>query len=223
MFKKVLVAEDYESSTISVQKALEDLGIENAHYVYYCDDALERIKMGLHEKKPYDLLITDLSFDDDYRQKDHILKSGTELTEAVKNVQPEIKIIVFSVEKKPNIIDNLFEKYKINGFVSKGREDTKQLKRAIKAVYNNEKHISLDLKKSIREKNAYEFTSFDITLISLLSNGMLQKKIPEYLKENSIKPCSLSSVEKCINNLKESLNVRNNEQLVAIFKDLGFI
>ncbi len=34
MFKKILVAEDYESSNISVEKALEDLKIEESKYVY---------------------------------------------------------------------------------------------------------------------------------------------------------------------------------------------
>ena len=35
MLKKILIAEDYESSNISVQKALEDIKIPDPKYVNY--------------------------------------------------------------------------------------------------------------------------------------------------------------------------------------------
>lgn len=82
MFKKILVAEDYESSNISVEKALEDLKIEESKYVYYCDDALQRVQIGIHEKQPFELLITDLSFDEDVGNR--ILKVVPSLLRAVK-------------------------------------------------------------------------------------------------------------------------------------------
>ena len=47
MFKKILIAEDHESSSISVQKTLEDLSISNTDYVYYCDDSLAKIKKSI--------------------------------------------------------------------------------------------------------------------------------------------------------------------------------
>jgi two-component system capsular synthesis response regulator RcsB len=220
MFKKVLIAEDYESFNISVQKALEELKITTVDNVNYCDDALMKIKKGIRENSLYDLMITDLSFDTDHREQK--LTNGRVLIDAVKSNEPKIKTIVFSIESRPEIVENLFTDHHINGFVSKGREDIKELKRAIKAVYNGEKYISGNIKESIK-KNSYDFTKFEITLVSLLSNGMIQKNIPDYLKENKIKPSSLSSVEKCLNNLKESLGVINNEQLIAHCKDLGVI
>ena len=45
----------------------------------------------------------------------------------------------------------------------------------------------------------------------------------EILKEKSIKPNSLSSVEKTLNNLKETFAAKSTEQLVAICKDLGVL
>lgn len=221
MFKKVLIAEDYESTNISVQKTLEDLKIHDPHYVSYCDDALAKVQRSIRDKAPFDLLITDLSFDKDHREQK--ITTGQELIDAIKIIHPDIKVIVFSVEKKPEVIDSLFKKQEINGFVSKGREDSKDLKNAIHSVYNNEKHISLDIKSTIREKNAYDFSTYEILLITLLSQGMVQKNIPYYLEENNIKPSSLSSVEKKLNHLKVSLNVSSIEQLVAHCKDLGII
>lgn len=98
MLKKILIAEDYESSNISVQKALEDLKIPDPKYVNYCDDALSRIKMSLQENNPFELLITDLSFDEDHREQN--IKNGQQLISAAKELQPNLKVIVFSVEKK---------------------------------------------------------------------------------------------------------------------------
>ncbi|KMQ64067.1 transcriptional regulator [Chryseobacterium sp. BLS98] len=221
MFKKILIAEDHESSSISVQKTLEDLNISNADYAYYCDDALAKVKKSIRENNRYDLLITDLSFEEDHHKQD--INDGKELILKIRELVPDLKVIVFSGEHKSGIIDSLFNEYQINGFVRKARNDSKELKKAIASVYINENYLSLDLKQEVKKLNNYEFTSYDITLVSLLSQGVLQKNIPTYLQNNNIKPNSLSSVEKRLNSLKENLNVASNEQLVAFCKDLGII
>ncbi|MCA4781555.1 response regulator transcription factor [Empedobacter stercoris] len=221
MFKKVLIAEDFESFNISVQKVLKDLKVENPDYAFYCDDAFLKVKKALYDEQPYDLLISDLSFEEDHREQK--LKGGRELIEAVKAIQPNLKVIVFSVEKKADMVDNLFEQFEINGFVAKGREDSKELKKAIQAVFEGEKHLELEMKRSIKQKNTYEITSYDVTLVSLLSKGVLLKDIPNFLVDRNIKPSSKSSVEKRLSTLKETLEVSSNHQLVALFKDLGSI
>lgn len=219
MFTRVLIAEDFESSNLSVQKALSDLKISDPKYVSYCDDAIGRIKMGIQENTPFELLITDLSFEEDHRAQN--IKTGQQLIDAAKILQPELKIIVFSVNKKQSIIDKLFEKQEINAYVRKAREDVKDLKKAIQKVYKNEKHLSYDLKG--KEKNAFEFSEYDTLLVSLLAQGILLKDIPNHLKENEIRPSSMSTVEKRLKEIKESLEVNSNEHLIAFCKDFGII
>ncbi|MCU7617438.1 response regulator [Chryseobacterium sp. PBS4-4] len=221
MFKKALIAEDFESYYSSIQNALEELKIETVDNVQYCDDAFIKIKKSNREHAPYDLLITDLSFVSDHREQH--LTNGRDLISIIKSESPTTKIIAFSIEDRAEVIDDLFKTHKINGFVSKGRGDLKELKQAVKAVFNDQKYISTNIKNSIKTKNSYDFTRFEIILVKLLSEGMMQKNIPDYLKENNIKPSSLSSVEKCLNNMKESLGVGNNEQLIALCKDWGII
>jgi len=221
MFKKILIAEDHEMGSYSVQKTLEDLKIPKVDYVYYCDDALAKVQKSIREKEPYDLLISDLSFEEDHREQN--IKTGQELIKKVREIQPSLKVIVFSGEDKPGIIDSLFNEYKINGYVRKARNDSKELKKSIASVYINENYLSLDLKQDVKKLNSYEFSAYDITLVSLLSKGILQKKIPTYLENNNIRPYSLSSVEKKLNSLKEDLEVTSNEQLVAFCKDIGII
>lgn len=221
MFKNVLIAEDYESSNISVQKALSDFRVLQTDYVNYCDDALSKVKMQLQENQPFDLLITDLSFDEDHRPQK--LKGGRELISAVREVQPDLKVIVFSAEKKEVLIEKLFEENHINGYVKKGREDVKDLKKAIRAVYNHEKYLTYELKGKSEVRNAFEFSDYDTLLVSLLAGGTMLKDIPTYMKDHNIKPASMSAVEKRLKEIRESLTINSNEQLIAFCKDFGIL
>lgn len=221
MFKKVLIAEDHESTNISVRKTLADLGIKNADYVYYCDDALVRVKKAIQQKKPYDLLITDLSFEEDHNIQQ--INGGVALIKAAKEIQPKLKTLVFSAENKSAFIETLFKELEIDGYVRKARYDAQELIAAIVDISEGKKYISISLRKVLKEKNAHDFTNLDITIIALLSQGIHQKNIPTYLQEKNIKPSSLSSVEKRLGLMKDVLGFTKNEQLIVFCKDMGII
>ena len=221
MFKRVLIAEDHESMSISVRKTLSDFGITTTEYSYYCDDALMHIQKSVGHTQPFDLLITDLSFEEDHRTQK--IKDGTALIAAVKHILPKIKVLVFSAETKPAVIESLFKQYGIDAYIRKARHDSKELKLALDAMRKNQTYVSTDLRQSLRQKNTHEFSDLDITIISLLSQGTLQKDIPTYLQQNNIKPSGLSSVEKRLSMMKEAMSFAKNEQLVAYCKDFGII
>ena len=223
MFKKVLIAEDHEIANFSVQKTLADLGITHdlRNYVYYCDDALMRIQKALNENQPYELLITDLSFEDDYTEQK--ISKGTELIKVAKQLQPDLKVLVFSIENRTSVAQSLIKELNIDAYVPKARRDAQDLKLAIEAVYQNKKYISPNLKRTTAERNDYHFTDFDKTILHLLSQGILQKDIPFHLQQKNIKPSGLSSVEKRLNLIKEVLEFSNNEQLIAYCKDIKVI
>ena len=221
MIKKVLIAEDHESANISVQKTLEELGIPQSDYVYYCDDALTKIQRALQTGESYDMLITDLYFEEDA----HVQKidGGLKLIPAVRQIQPDLKILVFSAEHKSSTIEMLFAKLDIDGYVRKARNDAKELKLALETIAENQRYFPRHLMQVIKQKNAYDFTEYDITIITLLASGMRQNQIPAYLQEKKIKPASLSSIEKQLNHIKYILEFSKNEQLVAFCKDMGII
>lgn len=221
MFHKIIIAEDYQSTNLSIQKALSDLQIHQTQYASYCDDAYQKIRQAMDAQQPYEVLITDLSFDED-ENKQH-LQSGFDLIKAVKRLGLNTKIIVFSAEKKDGIINNLFHEYGIDAFVHKGRNDMHELKVAIEKVYLGEKYISAETRNSFQKMNSYEFTNYDINLIQLLSEGVLQKDLPTIFQERNLKPNSLSSIEKRLNIIRNSLHLSNNEQLISFCKDLGII
>lgn len=220
MFKKIIIAEDHEVRNLGVVNALADLQIESFEFVSYCDEAFQKIKNAAQENIPYDLLITDLSFEKDHIKQD--IASGQELISEARKIQPNLKIIAFSIEKRAKIIDDLYKIHEINGFVSKGRNDGKELKNTIKRILKGEVVIPQEILNSIRS-TSFEFTDYDKLLIELLSKGWTQSEIEDNFKKNNTTPNSKSSIEKRLNELRENLNAKNNIEMVVICKDNGLI
>jgi len=222
MFKKVLVAEDFDSISITIEQVLEELSVSEIHHVKYGDDAFLKIKKALHDNVPYDLLISDLSFKADHRENK--LNSGDELIAAVKKVQPDIKTIVFSIEDKSFRIKSLFNDIGINAFVAKGRNSIPELKKAIVSVFNNNSNIlSKELSHALRDKSLIEIEPYDISILESLSKGLILDEIGLEFKNLEIFPNGSSSIEKRINKLKILFKANNNVHLIAIAKDLGLV
>src|SRR5258708_1485841 len=116
MINKVIIAEDQESANLSVQKIMEELQI-NPDYVFYCDDALNKIKNAKQKNGSYDLLITDLSFEPDGSTQK--IRDGFELIRSARAVQPDLMILVFSGEQRPAVIEKLYKEYEIDAYVRK--------------------------------------------------------------------------------------------------------
>jgi len=221
MFKNVLIVEDHQSVKISVENTLGLLGVNHFDYAYYCDDALLRLKNGLKEQLPYELLITDLSFADDGREQ--VLGSGAELVHSARALQPDLKVLVFSGEINPVVITGLFQKQHINGYVRKGRHDAQDLKDAIEQIFKGKKYIPVELQQAVRTKSGHEFTRYDEIIIAQLAQGTHQIDMPAYLKSQGLQPSSLSSVEKRLKQIREAMKFTSNEQLVAYCKDYHII
>jgi len=221
IFQTVLIAEDHQSVKISVEQTLKDLGLIDPHYAYYCDDALLRLKKALLDNLPYELLITDLSFQEDGREQK--LNDGIALIEAARKLQPALKVLVFSAEANPAVVSMLFKQHDINGYVRKGRQDALELRDALEAISKNKKYVPAEFQQAMRTKNAHDFSGYDIVIISQLANGTLQKDIPAYLQQQNMTPSGLSSIEKRLNQIKEALGFAKNEQLVAYCKDRRII
>lgn len=220
MIKKVLIAEDYESTNISVEKTLNDLQIPFFDSATYCDEALLRIKKAIQAGQSYDLLITDLYFEEDHHKVQ--LSGGIDLIKAVKQIQPDLKILVFSAESRPAFIKKLFVDFDIDGYVRKARGDAKELVKAIREISNHRVYKPPQLEQG-KQTNTYEFTTFDTTILTLMAEGKRVLEIPDYLKEKNIIPNGKSSVEKQLKLLRETFDFSTNEQLIAHCVKMGII
>ncbi|WPO78935.1 response regulator [Flavobacterium sp. KACC 22761] len=222
MFKKVIIAEDLDSISFGIEQVLKDLGIENFDYSKYCDDAYLKIRKAIQDNDPYDLLISDLSFKTDHREVK--LSSGDELVQKTREIQPDIKILTYSVEDKSYRIKSLFENASINAFVLKGRNSIDELKKAIGIISASEdKFISPEIASVLQEKTNFEIDDIDIKILKYLTEGKSQDDIIEIFKNANIKPNSKSAIEKRLSKLKDFFKASNTVQLVYIAKDMGII
>lgn len=221
MFRKVLVAEDMDDINKGVVSFLKELGIKEIQHVQYCDDALLKLKRADLDNEPYDLLISDLSFDNDFR--DQKLNSGEELVTASREHFPELKIIMYSVEDRIQIVRRMFKRKLIQAYVCKGRNGLRDLSTALSRVSNEGIFLSDKVKHALKSNHHFEIDDFDIILLDQLSKGLSQDEISDYLKKNRIRPASLSSIEKRLNKLKLEFKANNAIHLISKTKDMGLI
>jgi DNA-binding NarL/FixJ family response regulator len=222
MFTKVLIADDIDFNDLGAAQVLNELGVKEVQYTKYCDDAVLKLKRAALDEAPFDLLISDLSFKSDHQVNQ--LNSGQELVEAVKVLFPALKIIVFSIEDRSHRIKALFDDYKINGYVLKGRNTMYDLKVAVqKAFINQPNNVSAELWSLMQEQPTTEINPYDIILLKKLSLGVTQEQMEQVLRQEGITPHSKSSIEKHLNKLRIYFQAKNAVHLVAIAKDLGII
>lgn len=222
MFKKVIIAEDFDTINIAVIQALEELAIPIIHHAKYCDDAFLKIKKAIAINEPYDLLVSDLSFKPDYRETK--LNSGEELIAAVKELQPNMKIIAYSIEDKSFRIKSLFDNYGINAYIMKGRNSISELQKAIHYIATSgNTFLTPEMTKNCTDKTVLEIEAYDIQLLLYLSKGNTIIEISNLFEAKGITPFSNSVVEKRIGKLRIYFKANNNVHLIGIAKDLGLV
>jgi len=178
MFKKILIAEDFQDTNKGIVDALESrLKIDFLQEELYCDKAYNRFKVAHEKGEPYDLLITDLTFKESHVSRR--LASGKELIDIVRD------IIVNSMIENPVEINQLFSDQKINGYVCKGRNSLNELINAIQEVYQNRIFVSPQLNLNTAN-SVFEMDKYDLMILKDLAEGYTKKEISEKLKKQNI-------------------------------------
>ncbi|MFY0712793.1 response regulator transcription factor [Seonamhaeicola sp. NFXS20] len=221
MFKKVLVVDDHDVVNEGVLRVLKSNNINNVVKAQYCDEAFLKIKNAALNNQPFDLLISDLSFKEDY--KENKLKSGEDLVAAIKPEYPNLAVIIYSMEERLQKVRTLINTSGVNAYVCKGRKGAFELSIALTQVAKNKLYLSPQVQNALNKKNDLEIDDYDIELIKNLSLGLSQVEISTLFKTQNIAPSSLSSIEKRINKLKDIFKANNTIHLVSIVKDLGLI
>ncbi|WP_047246517.1 DNA-binding response regulator [Maribacter thermophilus] len=213
MFKKVLIAEDFQDTNKGIVDALETrLQIETIQEELYCDTAFNRFKLAYDKGEPFELLITDLSFKETHVKRR--LTSGKELIDAVRGVDENCKVIVNSMIDDPGEINPLFTDQKINGYVCKGRYSLNELVNAIHEVYQNRTYVSPNL--NLNAANAvHEMDKYDLMILKDLAEGYTKKEISARLKKQNISPNSESTIDKKVSRLFDEFGAKNTHHLIA--------
>ncbi|CVK17081.1 DNA-binding response regulator, NarL/FixJ family, contains REC and HTH domains [Apibacter mensalis] len=217
MFEKILIAENFSNDNFAVKKIVEELNVSHIDQANYCDDAISKIRKSFSDNLPYELLITDLSFDS---IQEHIITSGEELIKVVKEEFPDLKIIVFSIENRQPVINSFFEKYNIDAFITRGADCSQELKKAIENVYENK--IYLYTNKS-QKGGLFEFTNNDLELVRLLSVGMNVPEISVKFKTDKVYPNSESYLNKRLVSIRQHAGAATTLHLLTLFSDWNLI
>jgi len=213
MFKKVLIAEDFQDTNQGISEMLRDtLHIPVLQDELYCDKAYNRLKYAVTKKEPFELLITDLFFKGDHVQRK--LTSGLQLIAAARAIQPNLKVIVNSMEDNPVTVNALFKEEKVNGYVCKGRHGLTELVNAVQKVYHNRTYVSpgIDLNVS---NNVFELEEFDLMILQSLAEGLTKKEISEKFKKEHITPNSESTIDKRVSKMFDEFGAKNTNHLIA--------
>lgn len=223
MFKKALIAEDFDTNNQQLVKLLlEDIKIEHVESTMYCDDALLKFKKASkQDNAPFELLITDLSFKEDHRERN--LTSGLELIEAVRQVNPLVKVIIFSIEDRPSKIKQIISSHAIDSFIPKGRNALKELKKAVTQTSQGKPYFPHNLNLHLKKENLLILENYDKEILKRIATGHTKDDVSEVLKKKAITPSSVSSIEKRLQKLYLSFNAKNTTHLIAIVQKEGLI
>ncbi|MDR0228365.1 MAG: DNA-binding response regulator [Flavobacteriaceae bacterium] len=224
MFKKILVVEDYDSINMGIVQALSEHFPEVEVYsTKYCDDAWLKIQSATKNSAPFDLIISDLSFQEDYRETK--LKGGAELIKLIREYYPLLKVIVYSIENRYIEVTDLIDRLKVNAYISKGRNSITELLDAITYIHceNSIPYLSPEIKEVTESSTSLILQEEDLLILRFLSEGYSQQDISLKLKEYDTSISSISSIEKRISKLKTIFNSRNTVHLISLVKDLGII
>lgn len=222
MFTKVLVAEDYEIANQGIIKVLNDkIGIHNIEEAKYCDDAYLKFRKAHNDQEVFELLITDLSFREDHKIQTRT--SGIELIKDIRSIQPDIKVIVYSQENRPDKINMLFENLNINGYVCKGQQAIQELVACVQGVYQGNTMRPPEITNNFDTNTLIHLDDLDMILLEELSKGFTKKEIRTKLKKQNVSPNGESAIDKRVSKLFDDFKAKNTTHLVAIVKDLGIL
>jgi DNA-binding NarL/FixJ family response regulator len=178
-------------------------------------------KRAIQDKDAFNLLICDLSFKQDFREEK--ITSGKELISILKKEDPNLKVIVNSIEDHPQTVRNLWDSGNIDAYVCKDRNGLKDLKEAILNLNKGLNYNSPSIEKTLKQKNLLSLNEFEISIVKCLSNGYTQDEIEQELKKKNVKPSSRSAIEKRLKELREEFKANTNPHLIGIMKDLKLI
>ena len=223
MFRKALIAEDFDTNNQQlVHLLLEDIKIDHVESTMYCDDALLKFKKAFQQDKaPFELLITDLSFKADHRERN--LTSGLELIEAIKKIHPSVKVIIFSIEDRPSKIKQIISSHAIDSFIPKGRNALKELKKAVIQTSEGKTYFPHNLQHHLKKENLLILENYDKEILKRIATGDTKDDVSAILKRKAITPSSVSSIEKRLQKLYLSFNAKNTTHLISIVQKEGLI
>ncbi|CAM1341298.1 response regulator [Tenacibaculum amylolyticum] len=219
---KILIADDHQliiEGILSYLKDIDNLEIETTNS---CDEAYGKIKVALTEN-PFDILFTDLSFDN--TDAGCRIDSGENLIKTIKQEGHPIKVGVITGHSETNRIFNVIQNLNPHAYLLKGKCNTNELNFAIQKMLANEVYYTHEIHQKLLKRALIEIQMDDVAIQILkelpnhpkISNleGIITKDDGSFLK--------IRSIENKLAKLRTDLQANNNTDLVLKAKELGIL
>ena len=161
--------------------------------------------IALLRQHAFDLLITDLALqgsDED----------GFQLAQQVKELFPDIRIIVFTMYVRIDLVDRLFHTLGVDAYLDKNI-GVEALHEAVTKVLTGERYLQPEVAEVISKGNPYRISSREKEVLCLLAKGKTKQEIADELF------LSFHTVNTHIRNLFAKFEVTTTAELVKKFTE----
>ncbi|MBT3740894.1 DNA-binding response regulator, NarL/FixJ family, contains REC and HTH domains [Polaribacter sp. Hel1_33_78] len=219
---RILIADDHQLVLEGFLNSLKEVGDFDVVTTTNCDAAFDLIKTHINSN-PFQLLFTDLSFDNITEESD--LGGGEELIKAIRNNEFDIKIGVITAHTETNRIYNVISNLNPNSYLLKSKSSATEIGFAVQKMLANEYYYTHEIHQKILRRNVVQIQMDDVAIQILkeLPNHSKISNLEGVIKKNNGTAIKLRSIETKLANLRTDLNANNNTDLILKVKELGII
>ena len=219
---RILIADDHQLVLEGFLNSLKEVGDFDVVTTTNCDAAFDLIKTHINSN-PFQLLFTDLSFDNITEESD--LGGGEELIKAIRNNEFDIKIGVITCHTETNRIYNVISNLNPNSYLLKSKSSATEIGFAVQKMLANEYYYTHEIHQKLLRRNVVQIQMDDIAIQILkeLPNHSKISNLEGVIKKNNGTAIKLRSIETKLANLRTDLNANNNTDLILKVKELGII
>ena len=214
---KILIIDDHPSM-VEGYKVI--LGYNNSGYklnitsAYNCESAFQII----NSKTEFDVVLLDYSLPSFEAEK---IYNGLDLALVLREKSPKAKLIVLTSHSEALIIYEIISIVEPEGILVKSDFTANELIETFEKVMNGETFKSVTVQQSLSELLSHRrfLDDYNRKIISLLSQGIKTKNLPNYLN------LSISAVEKRKVQIKEYFKVEkgSDEDILREAKKAGLV
>ncbi len=220
---KILIVDDHQLILEGIYNALKEYPNYIVSHFNTCDEAYDAIKEAEETDDPFQLLFTDLSFDN--QTEETVLDGGEMLISKVREDDIAIKAAVLSGHSETNRVFNVITNIKPDAYILKSHCSGEELNFAIQQIMKGKRFYTHEIHEKILKRNIIQIQMDEIAIRILkelpkqskISNldGVIPKGDGSFLK--------IRSIENKLANLRIDLGANNNTDLVIKAKELGII
>jgi len=219
---RILIADDHQLVIQGILCSLKEVGDFDVVTTTTCDEAFQLIKTH-QNNKPFQLLFTDLSFDNS--TKDTNLDGGEELIKAIRNNEIDIKIAVITGHTETNRVYNVVSNLNPNAYLLKSKCDAIEIGFAVQKMLANDYYYTHEIHQKIMKRNIVQIQMDDVAvqILKELPNHPKISNLEGVITKSDGSVIKLRSIETKLGILRTDLNANNNTDLILKAKELGII